>query len=114
MNWTEQTQEMMRSWTETQKRLWEGWVDAGTKAAAPTTGSGAWGDWFSQWQQMARRNLEAWTSGAEGVPKDLAQRMFTGEGAFLRFVELAMDALKTTAPKMERTGRSSCGATSIK
>ena len=101
MNWNEQAQQMVKSWTETQKKLWEGWTDAATQHGASGTPAGLWTDWISQWQKMAQQTLGTWTAGAEGVPKDVARRLFTGEEAFFRFVELSLEAFKSLAPKIE-------------
>lgn len=97
MSWTEQTEEMLKSWTEAQKRVWDGWTDAARKPdpAAP----GLWTDWFSQWQQTAQTAAAQW--GADGVPKAVIGRLFAGEEALLRFVDLALGTFKTIAPGLD-------------
>jgi class III poly(R)-hydroxyalkanoic acid synthase PhaE subunit len=101
MNWNEQAQLMAKSWTEIQKKLWEGWIDAGAQHGASGASAGVWTDWITQWQKMAQQALEAWSAGAEGVPKDAARRLFAGEETFFRFVELSLEAFKSLAPKIE-------------
>ncbi|GAB4260357.1 MAG: hypothetical protein Kow0092_09150 [Deferrisomatales bacterium] len=99
MNWTEQTQQMMRSWTQTQRKLWEAW--GGGLTGKPTDGGSPWSAWMSQWHSMARESMRRMTTGTAGVPKEVAERLFVGESAFLRFVDLTVDAMKTVAPKID-------------
>jgi hypothetical protein len=55
--WSEQTAAIMRTWTESQKRLWEALFDL-AGSAAKTEGSG--GDWLAQWENMTRQTLASW------------------------------------------------------
>ncbi len=100
MNWTEQAQEMMKSWTGTQKKLWESWSDA-AKSGSAQPSQEPWSGWVAQWQQMARDSLQKMGSGATGVPREVAERLFAGEASFLRFVEFALGTLKHIAPKID-------------
>jgi len=99
MNWTEQTQAMLRSWTETQKKLWEGWTES-SRTAAPQSG-GPWGEWLGRWQEAARQGMAGMTSGAGSVPREVAERLFSGEQVFVQFVEMALGVLKTIAPQID-------------
>jgi len=50
---------------------------------------------------MARKTLRLWTSGTSGVPGEVIDRMFSGEEAFLQFLDLSLGALKVVAPKVD-------------
>jgi len=101
MNWTDQTQAMLRSWTETQKKLWEGWTEAAQRAAPATSGAPPWGEWGQRWQQMARKSMEGLTATGRGVPKDVAEKLFSGEEVFVRFVDHALAVMRSIAPKID-------------
>ncbi|MBI5018266.1 MAG: class III poly(R)-hydroxyalkanoic acid synthase subunit PhaE [Deltaproteobacteria bacterium] len=97
-NWLEQGQDMMKAWTQAQAKLWENWTQLGTKQEVtenPVQG------WMSQWQEMAKKNLGAFTAGASGVPKEVVDRVFSGEGVFLRFVEFWTNGLKALSPNIQ-------------
>jgi class III poly(R)-hydroxyalkanoic acid synthase PhaE subunit len=99
MNWTEQTQAMLRSWTDTQKKLWEDW----TGAARPPgpQGGGGWSAWLGQWQKAAGSGMNGIPLGAGEIPRAVAERLFAGEQVFVRFVEVALGVLKVIAPKID-------------
>lgn len=98
MNWSEQAQAMMTAWTETQKKLWEGWTAAPRPAAG---GEGPWADWMAHWQAAAREALDRWPGGAYGVPKEVAERLVGAEQTFLRFLDLATGMFQEAAPKLQ-------------
>lgn len=104
MNWTEQTQAMLRSWTETQKKLWEGWAEAAQRNAPAGGEASPWAEWGQRWRDLARKNLEGLGATTGAVPREVAERLFTGEDVFLRFVEQAMAVLHTIAPKIDAGG----------
>ncbi|MEW6490217.1 MAG: class III poly(R)-hydroxyalkanoic acid synthase subunit PhaE [Thermodesulfobacteriota bacterium] len=101
MNWTEQTQAMLRSWTETQKKLWEGWAEAAQRSAPAGGEAPAWAEWGQRWRDLARQSLEGLGASTTGVPREVAERLFTGEDVFLRFVEQALAVMHTVAPKID-------------
>jgi len=99
MNWTEQTQTLLRSWTDTQKKLWEEW--GGTAQPSPPQGLGSWGEWMNRWQESVRQGMAAMTPGAADVSRDVAGRVVAGEQVFVRFFELALGVLKNIAPRLD-------------
>ncbi|MBE0616524.1 MAG: hypothetical protein IH608_01170, partial [Proteobacteria bacterium] len=92
---------MVRSWTETQKKLWEGWNEAAQRTAPTAPGTGAWADWGQRWQEMARQTMERITAAGRGVPQEVAGRLLSGEEVFVRFVDQALAVLRTIAPKID-------------
>jgi class III poly(R)-hydroxyalkanoic acid synthase PhaE subunit len=97
--WTEQTQALTQAWIEAQTKLWSDWAASAVKlGATPVAGVG---DWSQQWQDVARRSLAAWTQESDGVPRQVIERLFTGEEAFLGFVDMTLGMLRVIAPKID-------------
>ncbi len=81
MDWTKQTEEMIRTWTEAQRRMWESWLGAVQDVETSQT-AGAWEQAVESWRAAVERALEeqvAWTrSWADRVtaggatPKEVA------------------------------------------
>lgn len=104
MQWREQSEQMMRVWTEAQRRVWEGWMDAARKASPAAMPGADWKDWTAQWQETAKNALESWRRGAQGTPREVMERLLTGEQGFFRFIDIALGIMKTIAPKIDAGG----------
>lgn len=58
MDWMKQSQEMMESWVDAQKKMWEDWA-----AAAPGFGKvegNPLGDWVARWQETMQQSMDVW------------------------------------------------------
>lgn len=55
--WTQQMQEMMKGWTDAQKKLWDAWLGS---VQQMNPGAGA-----ADWEKEGRKVLEAWQQAAE-------------------------------------------------
>jgi len=68
MDWTKQTEEMIKTWTDAQRKMWDSWMGAMKSGDA----SGAWAQTVEPWQKAVEQALEAqvaWIrSVAESVP----------------------------------------------
>lgn len=115
-DWTEQSLGLWQAFSDAQQGLWNGWFEAAGRfgAGAAPGSEGASGDggaaapwainldeWPERWQDMARKTLRLWTSGTNGVPGEVIDRLFSGEEAFLQFLDLSLGALKVVAPKID-------------
>lgn len=112
-DWTEATSDLMQSYAEAQRRLWESWAQAAYSAVPGASGgesgegegaaarSSSWLRWPAQWQEMAEATMRMWTSDSPKVSKEVADRLFVGEEAFFRFLELTFEAMQSVAPRME-------------
>jgi class III poly(R)-hydroxyalkanoic acid synthase PhaE subunit len=115
-DWTEQAVDLWQTYTDAQRELWNGWFEAGGRfGAGATAGSEAasddggtappwasnWDEWPDRWQDMARKTLSLWTVGTDRVPAEVIDRLFSGEEAFLQFLDLSLGALKVVAPKID-------------
>ncbi|HZJ03723.1 MAG TPA: poly(R)-hydroxyalkanoic acid synthase subunit PhaE, partial [Thermoleophilia bacterium] len=114
-DWTEQSLGLWQTYTDAQRELWNGWFEtagrfgfgAAGSEAADGDGGGAppWGidpnEWLERWQDMARKTLNLWTAGTDRVPAEVIDRLFSGEEAFVQFLDLSLGALKIVAPKID-------------
>jgi len=70
MDWNKQAEEMVRTWTDVQKKMWEGWL-APVQAATDRAGENEYGKALETWETSVKRALEAqvdWTRlWAEGL-----------------------------------------------
>lgn len=98
-SWTEQTQALAGAWMEAQTKLWSDW--AASAARLGETPAFGVGDWAQQWQEVTRRTLAAWTGESDPVQRQVVERMFAGEEAFLGFVDMTLAMLKVVAPKID-------------
>ena len=82
MDWTKQTQEMFKTWTDVQRKTWEGWLDTvkGFDASQP---SQVWAETVDAWQKTVKNTLAAQVEGsriwaesvtsAKDAPKESAE-----------------------------------------
>ncbi len=81
MNWTKQTEEMLQAWTDTQKRMWGGWVDAAEQQANQAQLADTWRKAVDTWEAAVKNGLETQrelskslsdsAAAVPNVPKDL-------------------------------------------
>lgn len=81
MNWNKQTEDVFQAWTDTQKKLFGGWVDAAEQQAVQTQVSETWRKSVDTWEEAMKNGLEAqkeWSSkladnvsAVPNVPKDM-------------------------------------------
>lgn len=58
MDWMQQSLDMMRSWSDMQKKMWQDWADAA--AGLSKTAENPMGDWIGRWQDMMRQSMAVW------------------------------------------------------
>jgi len=58
MEWMEQSLEMMKSWTDMQKRMSQGWLDAA--AGLGKAEDNPLAEWVARWQETAQKSMDAW------------------------------------------------------
>ncbi len=98
MDWSEQAESMMKSWTEAQKALWESWANMvwGSPAAMPSPG-----DLVEGWQMAAERSLETWKDITDPIARSTAEQFLASQGVVLRFMEFAAHAWQNAMPRIE-------------
>lgn len=95
---TEQTAEMLRSWSDAQRTMWEAWMEMAnsTSKKAPS-----FIDIAVEWENLATQALQAWTSATDPLARRTAEQIIASQGVMLRFVDFAARAWETTAPKIK-------------
>lgn len=96
--WIEGSAEMMRSWSEAQRTMWEAWMGMarGSAAKAPT-----FADISAEWQKLANQSLQAWSAATDPVARSTAEQFIAAQGVMLRFMDFAARAWETAAPKIK-------------
>lgn len=97
MNWTEQAETMMKTWTEAQKKAWEGWYDLARGSAGSFGGTLPTMDPMQMWKQ----GLDAVTSGSGLTGQKVAGDIFSGQQSMMRTLELLTKSWQVVAPHME-------------
>ena len=95
MDWSAQTNEMMKTWGDAQKRLWSGWMDWMQAA------TGAGGESGFDPAQFFRMGVDTWSGLKEGPTQRLAGNIFGTPEVMTRSMNLLMKAWQTVAPKLE-------------
>lgn len=96
MDWSAQTNEMMKTWGEAQKRLWSGWMDWGQVASGGQTAP------MFDPMQFFRMGADAWSGLKEGPTQRLAGNISGTPEVMTRSMNLLMKAWQTVAPKIEQ------------
>ena len=74
MEWTKQFEEMSKTWTDTQQKMWENWAEM-AKSASTSQAQLSWETMLDTWQNAVQQTLDAqkegvrmWTSGITSLP----------------------------------------------
>jgi class III poly(R)-hydroxyalkanoic acid synthase PhaE subunit len=97
MDWSAQTNEMMKTWGEAQKRLWSGWMDW-----AQVAGGGGQAAPLFDPMQFFRMGADTWSGLREGPAERFAGNIFATPEVMTRSMNLLMKAWQTVAPKLEQ------------
>lgn len=122
MDWAEQTNQMMKSWTDAQKELWSSWMRMMPGAGMPGMGGmSGWpgmggmpgmGGGMPGWPGMGGGmpgfdpsqwfNPDTWSSLQEGTAQRMAGNVLGMPDMMARSMNLLMKSWQTVAPKVER------------
>ena len=96
MDWSEQTNNLIKAWTDAQTNLWSGWLGLAQGAA----GMGAPRPMFdpTQWFGMG---VDTWSGGGDTAQR-LAGNLFGTPDVMSRSIGLLMKAWQSVAPKIEQ------------
>lgn len=98
MSWNEQTESMMKVWTEAQRKMWENWYDLMQVAPTPTLLPMTM---FDQWLKVSTQGSETWKSGTEAVSTNIYRQLLSSQNAMMRFLDLSTKAWRAMAPKLD-------------
>ena len=126
MDWNKQAEDMMKTWTETQKKMWDNWLDVAQPGSVQPQFAELWQQTMETWEGTVKSTLAAqnewtqsWVSSVEqaGLPKELAELLKQGQEMSNQWAEaqqklwqswfsLMKDIEPTTfAPKWEDEGK---------
>jgi len=96
-DWTEQAEQMLKTWTEAQKNVWDSWQDLAGRAVGAQPKPQAFAmnpmEWFQQ-------SMSLWTDPA-GVARDAGHQVFGSQFSMMRNLELLSRAWQLVAPKLD-------------
>jgi poly[(R)-3-hydroxyalkanoate] polymerase subunit PhaE len=95
MDWSAQTNEIMKTWGEAQKQLWSGWM---TLAQGANLAQGGQMIDPAQWLRMG---VDTWSGLREGPTQRLAGTILGTPEIMTRSMNLLMQAWQMVAPKIE-------------
>jgi hypothetical protein len=78
MNWMEQSLEMMKSWSDMQKKMWDGWMAAATDLG--TAKDNPMDEWTARWQDTMKKSMDVWEDLVRTVV-DAESKWTTSEAA---------------------------------
>lgn len=58
MDWAEQTEEMMKTWTETQKNMWDNWLEMVQQGTGQTQAAELWQKTIETWENTVKSSLD--------------------------------------------------------
>lgn len=96
MDWSAQTNEMMKTWGEAQKQLWSGWMTLAQGANMAQTGQ------MFDPMQWLRMGADAWSGQREGPAQRVAGNVFATPDIMTRSMNVLMQAWQAAAPNIEQ------------
>lgn len=91
MDWTKQANDMIKTWTGTQQRVWESWVETMQVGATTPTNQEAWQKTVETWRGTVRQALESqvelarlWAESANAMPGTAGMAAPAGLADFTR------------------------------
>src|SRR5262245_53566312 len=98
MSWNEQTESLVKGFTDDQTNMWENCCDLLRSAPGPAMPFSP--AMLDQWRELATQGLKGWTVDSEQVVKDVAERLHVAQDGVMRFLELSVRAWRAMAPKV--------------
>jgi class III poly(R)-hydroxyalkanoic acid synthase PhaE subunit len=99
MTWSDQTDSMMKVWTEAQKKMWENWYQMSQNMANPSALSGF--GIYDQWQAMASKWIESVNGNMEPAAQNLSRQFVASQSTMMRFLEMTTKAWSIMMPRLE-------------
>jgi hypothetical protein len=96
MDWSKQSEEIVKNWTEAQKSMWENWTSMLQNAGAPAQFDEVWKQTVATWEDNVEKTLETqaeWTASwfnslnMEGLPEQVVQWAGQGETMSKQWLE---------------------------
>lgn len=72
MNWQQQTEEMFKVWTDSQKKAWENWTET-MKGFGTVPNNEFWGKTLDTWQSLVQNSLETQGNWAKTMSENVTK-----------------------------------------
>ena len=99
VEWTRQAEDMFKTWTDTQKTMWDEWIKV-TQSFGKSHATDAWKRTVETWEESLKKNLhlqmewtKLWAEGftnVKGTPKELHDLARQGQDMMNRWAETQM------------------------
>lgn len=99
MDWTQKTNEMMKTWTDAQQQLWSGWMGMMPGMAGAGRGFPAFPGFDPS--QFIKMGIDTWSGGSEGAAQRLAGNIFGTPDVMMQSINLLMNAWQSVVPNLE-------------
>jgi len=96
MEWTKQSEEMLKTWTDTQTKMWNDWLKA-IQGFGKSPSSQVWDKTLDAWDESIKKILDAqsdwskrWTesfTASQGTPKEMVEWAKQGQEMSSRWTE---------------------------
>lgn len=96
MDWSKQTEDIFKSWTEAQTKMWNDWLKA-MQGFGGSPSSQVWGKTVEAWDESIKKTLDAqveWTqrwaesfTTSKGAPKEMGEWAKQGEDMIKRWTD---------------------------
>jgi len=123
MEWMKQAEEIFKTWTDTQKTMWDEWMKA-TQSFGKTQATDSWKRTVDVWEESVRKSLHLqleWSkhwaesfSSVKGTPKEFQEWARQGQEMMSRWVETQMQLWTAWFEMVKRLDPTSFSASSEK
>jgi class III poly(R)-hydroxyalkanoic acid synthase PhaE subunit len=88
----------LKAWTTAQQDMMKTWADMTDSALK------AQQDFATQWQNLARQNVEAWVSNADSTAQTVARKTMDNQSALMNLLQMAWQTWERILPQVEAGG----------
>jgi len=96
-DWTQQAEQMLKTWTEAQKNVWDSWQDLAGRAVGVPPKPQAF---FPSPMEWFQQSMSAWTDPA-GVARDAGRQVFGSQFSMMRNLEMLTRAWQMVGPMLD-------------
>ena len=96
-DWTEQAEQMLKTWTAAQKIVWDSWQDLAGRTVGGTQKPQ---DFTLNPMEWFQSSMATWTDPS-GVARDAGRQVFGSQHAMMRNLEMLTKAWQMIAPKLD-------------
>ncbi|HJT20881.1 MAG TPA: hypothetical protein VJ746_10450 [Nitrospira sp.] len=123
MDWMKQSEEMFKTWTDTQKAMWDEWIKAMQSFGRPHA-TDSWKRTVDAWQESIKESLhlqmecsKLWAeslNSVKGAPKEVHEWARQGQEMMIRWAETQMQLWTAWFDMVKKLDPTALGRTSEK